>query len=132
MTDQIRRPCRWFGFFVLVAAAVACVTCGSGASSGSDTGTIGVQTSQMFITVENKAGQPLTDIKIEVVPVGGQTVFSLNAYRLEGGEKRDFMVGQFSGRDGTPLNLRVVKPRVVRVRATDVSGKPHSAEVRWR
>jgi hypothetical protein len=111
---------------------MACGACGASAPATTDTGTIAVQTSQMFVTVENRAGLPLTNVKIEVVPVGGQTVFTTSTYRLEGGEKRDFMIGQFHGRDGTPLNLRVVRPHLVRVHATDVSGKAHSTEVRWR
>jgi hypothetical protein len=133
MTDQIRHPGRWFGLLVLVATGMVCGACGSTGTGGSSgTGDIGVQTSQMFITVENRAGLPLTDIKIEVVPYGGQASFTTSVYRLEGGEKRDLSLGQFGSRDGTPLNLRVVKPRIVRVTATDVSGKPHQVEVPWR
>ena len=132
MTDQDRRTCRRLGSLVLVTAAIALGACGSSSGGGSDTGTIGVQTSQMFVTIENKAGLPLTDVKIEVIPYGGQTAFTASIYRLEGSEKRDFPLGRFNSRDGTPLNLRVVKPNVVRVTATDVSGKAHRAEVRWR
>jgi len=37
---------------------------------------IGVQTPQMFVTVENKAGLPLVDVDVSILPVGGPIVFT--------------------------------------------------------
>jgi len=131
MTDHVRRACGWLGLFVVTAAATVFVACGSSTGSN-DTGTIGVETSDMFVTIENKAGLPLVDLRIEVVPYSGQSPFGTSIARLEGGEKREVSLGKFSSRDGTTLSLRIVKPHLVRVTATDVSGKAHRAEVNWR
>jgi hypothetical protein len=44
----------------------------------------------------------------------------------------DFSLASFRGRDGTPFNLRVVKPRLVAFSAKDTLGGTHQAEVPWR
>jgi hypothetical protein len=132
MTDRVRRSSRWFGGFVLVAAALVCAQCGSSQSGTSGTGTIGLEVvQQRWIAVENRAGQPLTDVLIEVVPYGAQTVFTSRCRRLESGEKRDFVVSDFQGRDGTPLNVRVTRPKLVKVTAKDLTGQTHTAECPW-
>lgn len=92
---------------------------------------IGVQTSQMFVTVENKAGLPLIDIDVAIVPVGAPTEFTKFVERLENGEKRDVSLGDFSAQGGTTFSLRIVRPKTVRVRAKDLVGKTYEVAVPW-
>jgi hypothetical protein len=92
---------------------------------------IGVQTSQLFVTIENKAGAPLVNMTVAIVSVGGQP-FTRLLSRLENGEKRDVSLSDFGGRDGTPFSLRVVRPKTVRVTAEDVASKKYEVEVPWR
>jgi hypothetical protein len=92
---------------------------------------IGVQTSQLFVTIENKAGAPLVNITVAILSVAGQP-FTRLVSRLENGEKRDLALGDFGGRDGTPFSLRVVRPRTVRVTAEDVANKKYEVDVPWR
>ena len=91
-----------------------------------------VETSQMFITVENRSGLALRDVKIEIVPTSRSTEFSILLPRLENAEKRDFPLGNFRGRDGTPFNRLVVKPKAVKVSGSDINNKIVSVEVPWK
>jgi hypothetical protein len=128
-------PFRSLGGNVVVVAVFGVLA--AGCSDGS-TGTqaadapIGVQTSQMFVTVENRAGLPLLDINVAIVPVGRSTEFKVFQGRMENSEKRDFPLGDFSGRDGTPFSMRVVKPRSVKVTAKDMNNKTYEVEVPWQ
>lgn len=93
---------------------------------------IAIQTSQLSVLVENRAGVPLTEVDVVVVPIGRATEFTKLVGRLENGEKRDLTLGDFYGRDGTTLSLRVVKPKLVRVTAKDLTNKAYKVEVPWK
>src|SRR5262245_48754388 len=107
-------------FFGILAASwllAACTHSGSGPESGT-TGTsgessvaIGIETSQLFVTVENKAGAPLLGLQIAVQSVGGSLKFIASIPRMESGEKRDISISDFRSLDGTYLNLRAIRPR---------------------
>jgi hypothetical protein len=115
------------------ATALAVMACTStGIPVQGSNAAIGVQTSQLSIVVENKVGMPLTDVDIAIVPVGGATEFKKYIGRLENAEKRDLSLGDFYGRDGTPLSLRVVRPKSVRITAKDLTNNPYKVEVPWR
>ncbi|MBI1874799.1 MAG: hypothetical protein HYZ58_18015 [Acidobacteria bacterium] len=109
-----------------------------GAACGKTTGgtnaadqLIGISTSQMFVTIENRAGIPLMDIKVNIVPVGRATTFIATWTRMEASEKHDFSLGAFRGQDGTPLNLRIHRPQSVVVTATDINQKAYKIESPW-
>ena len=70
-------------------------------------------------------------ISVAILSTGGQA-FTRLVPRLENGEKRDISLSDFSGRDGTTFNLRVVTPKKVRVSAEDVASKKHDIEVSWK
>ncbi len=119
----------------LAALALAAVFFGAGCSAGSTSNAqapIGVQTSQLWVTVENRAGMALTDLVIEIIPAGSQVAYTARHWRLESGEKRDFAAANFTSRDNTPFNIRVSRPRAVRVTGKDVTGKVVQVEVPWK
>jgi hypothetical protein len=105
---------------------------GSGSAEEPDTAAIRVEASQLFVTIENRAGMPLFDVSIAIVPVGRATVFTTSYGRMENGEKRDISLGDFHGRDGTRFNLRAVRPRSIRVTARDMTNNMHEVEVPWK
>lgn len=105
--------------------------CSSGPPPQAANAAIAVQTSQMFVTVENKAGLALIDVDVAILPVGNPTAYSKFVGRLENGQKRDLSLGDFAGRDGTTFSLRMVRPRTVRVTAKDVVGKTYEVAVPW-
>jgi hypothetical protein len=119
---------------LVIGASTGAIACGGGgtASGAGGPALIEVEISQIFMTVTNKAGRALADVRVSIVPVGGATVFTARLGRMEHGEKRDLSLGQFQGRDGTPFDLRVVRPKAVRVSGTDLDGKTVEVEKPWR
>lgn len=118
---------------------VVLVACTAAACAGQPAATqmpadspVRITVSPPFLTVENQAGLALTEITIAIVPAGRQTEFTKFVPRLENGEKRDYTLADFRGRDGTPFNLRVVRPTAVRIAATDTTGRKYEVESPWR
>ena len=116
------------------AAALALGACSGGAPVQAQDGNavIGIRTSQLSIEIENKVGMPLTDVDVAIVPINGATEFKKFVGRMENAEKRDLSLGGFYGRGGTTFNLRVVRPKAVRVTGKDLNAKPYNVEARWQ
>lgn len=91
---------------------------------------IGIETSQMFVTIENRAGTPLLDLTTTIQTPSAPYTYLIT--RIEAGQKRDVPVNSFSSRDGTALNLRLVTPRTVRATAKDLTSKTYEAQVSWK
>ena len=131
MTEQ-RRAVHLLLAVTLGLSALGGAGCSAGGSGIGENPLIGVQVSPLWITVENKAGMALTNLQIDIVPAGTQLVYTANHWRLENGEKRDFAANTFRSRDNTPFNIRVSRPKSVRVSAKDLSGKVLQTEVPWK
>ncbi|MDP6371108.1 MAG: hypothetical protein QF634_01215 [Vicinamibacterales bacterium] len=117
--------------FVL-GVSVVVAACGSDAAMENIGGPIDIEISQLFITVTNRTGTAIADVKLEVYPPGRQTVFSATQYRLESEARKQFSMSDLRGSDGTPFNLRVHRPQSVKVTAKGVvDGSPHAIEIPW-
>jgi hypothetical protein len=117
------------GILLLVLLSAGCSEGGRAQQSGNSP--LEVQTSQMFLTIRNTVGVPLVDVTIAIVPVGAQTEFTKFFGRIESTEKRDIALTDFYGRDGTTFNLRLIRPRSIRIKARDLTGKDYQAELDW-
>jgi len=115
-----------------IGLAGAAVAGCSGSAATEESSLIGVETSQFSVVIVNKVGMPLTDVQVVILPVGGVTQFTKMAGRMDNGEKREFALGSFFGRDGTPFSLRVVRPKTVRVIGKDMNNKPVQIDVPWK
>lgn len=102
------------------------------ATSGGGPSTIGLETSNLFVTVVNNAGAPIENVEVAIEPVGSVLKFTSSVSRMENGEKRDISLAQFRGRDGTTFSPRIYKPRQVSVTAKDIIGKTHERTMAWR
>jgi hypothetical protein len=91
---------------------------------------IGIETSQMFVTIENRAGAPLLDLAVAIQTPA--STFTHLVSRLEAGQKHDIALSSFSSRDGTTLNLRFARPKGVLVTATDLTSKKYESQVPWK
>ena len=132
MIEERRRRYLWLAL-ALVATMIGHAGCSSsGSSDAGESALIGVQMSPLWVTVENKAGMALTELQIEIVPAGSQVAYATTHWRLESGEKRDFASSVFRSRDNTPFNIRVSRPKAVRVSAKDVAGNVVRTEVPWK
>jgi hypothetical protein len=118
------------GVLLLMVLCGGCSSAGSSEQTGNSP--LAVETSQMSVTIRNTVGQPLTDVSIAIVPVGGLMEFATFFSRIESSEKREIVLSDFRGRDGTTFNLRVVKPRSVRLKAKDFTGKDYDAMIKWK
>lgn len=119
-------------FSLLIALALLTGGCSEQGAAQDANAPVKIQTSQMYVTVRNDSGAPLNEVSVAIVPVGRQTIYNKFIGRLENSESRNVMLGEFYGRDGTPFNLRVVKPRSVELKGKDVKGQDYSVEVAWR
>jgi hypothetical protein len=138
MTFPLRSALVVVAAFSLASVVSACSGVGRestaeavGTAGDAKTDAIAVQISSMFLTIENRAGQPLLDIGIAIKPVGGTMPYTSRISRLEPGGRREVPLGNFAGRDGTPFSLRVVRPREVTVTAVDFVGQKHAVTVPW-
>ena len=126
-----RLHCISCGVFV-GATGLALLACSSsGPPEQSSNAPIVIQTSQLSVLIENKVGMPLTDVDVAITPIGGVVEYTKFVGRIESAEKRDVSLGAFSSRDGTPFNLRVVRPKTVRVTAKDLTDKAYKVERSW-
>lgn len=118
---------------ILIAGALllGLAGCGGGSAQPADA-PIFVEISPMYITVENRAGLALRDVEVRIVPYGRATEFSITTYRMANAEKKDFVLGDFRGKDGTPFNARVVKVKNVTVTGKDIDGNVVEVEVPWK
>jgi hypothetical protein len=91
---------------------------------------IGIETSQLFVTVENRSGGPLIDLTLTAQTPSAPYTYMVS--RIEAGQKRDIAVNSFSSRDGTGLNLRMVRPRNVHATAKDLTGRSYDATAPWK
>lgn len=122
-----------FASLSLLGFGLLLVGCSEQGSASQAAGApVKVDISQMFVTVKNQSGVPLTDVTVTIVPPTRTTVYTKFFGRLENSESKDVMLGDFSGRDGTPFSLRVVRPKSVEVKGTGVDGKTYEVTIPWR
>jgi hypothetical protein len=119
-------------FFSVVAVGLLMSSCAGQGSAQDANAPVKVETSQMYVSVKNDSGMALNDVSVAIVPMGRTTVYTEYVGRMENAESRKIMLGDFNGRDGTPFSLRVVKPKAVQVKGTDVNGKLHEVDVAWK
>jgi hypothetical protein len=115
----------------LVIGSLASTACSQQGSAEQLNAPVLISTHQTTVSIQNKAGLPLSDVKVTVVPYGN-TEFSRMIGRLENEESRELSLSQLSSQDGTAFNARLSKPKLVRFNAKDANGKPVDVEVAWK
>jgi hypothetical protein len=119
------------GVIALAAATMSQAACASDKEilQAADA-SIGIETGQLFVTIENRSGGPLVDLTLTAQTPSAPYSYMIS--RIEAGQKRDVAVSSFSSRDGTGLNLRLIRPRSVKATAKDLTNKPYEAQVTWK
>lgn len=132
----MKKPC-WRALLVVVLACLASACNGKKAdtlpavgTTGSTPAAISVQTNAMYVTVENRAGQPLLDVQVAIKPAGGAP-YAITIPRMESGEKRELPLGVFETATRVHFDLRTTRPREVAVTAADLVGHHYDAVVPW-
>jgi hypothetical protein len=94
-------------------------------------GAIGLETSNLFLSVSNNAGQALVDVVVAIQPVGNAPPFTASVRRIENSETREISLANFRGNDGTNFSPRMFRAREVTVTATDIVGKKYQLTKPW-
>lgn len=117
----------------IVVLVFGCIVSGCSGSSSNDSGVaaeIGVQIGSGFITIENRAGQTLVDVKVALK--AGTLRYDAVVPQLAASDKRDLSLGDFRSSDGGRFNPNVVHPREVTVTASGVDGKKYDVTRPWK
>ena len=128
---------QYVGRAVLVGVVALVLLGGAGCGGSVPTGAavlegpLEVQVSQLYITVANKSSSALTDIRVTLVPSGRMLEFTATYNRLEPGQRRNFSYNDLRSRDGTQFNMRLYRPRAVRVTASDNQKTPYEIVLPW-
>lgn len=122
--------------FVACWLATACAPTsgresGTVGSSGAAGAAIGVEQTSSYLTIENRAGMPLVDIRITLKTANGLS-FTTSLPRLESGAKRDLPYEGLRSNDGTSFSPRWQKPREIAVTAADLVAKKYELTIPWR
>lgn len=133
LIDRIRRrrSARLVCVLVMAGLVIPIGCSNQAAEQAAADSPLGIKVAQSFMTIQNKAGLPLTDVTIAIVPVGRQTEYTKFYGRIETSQNLDLSLGEFHGRDGTPFSLRVVKPRSIKIKASTMAGKKYDVELPW-
>ncbi len=115
----------------LLSACSSADRSGAVGTSGSVSSGIGIETSSLYLTIENRAGSPLSDVNVSLEG-GGATTYTAHVAKMATGEKKDIPTGSLKGRDGSTLNLLAVHPRQITVTGVDLMGKKHDVTVPWK
>jgi len=112
------------------ALLVPLLTAGCGAAAVDDPNApVGVTVSQTYLTIANRSGSAFSDGQIELVPAGVLAPYRMQMPRIESGANRDVQLDQFSGVGGARFRRGVTRIKVVRITATDMTGKTYKQEV---
>lgn len=135
----MRCPLRFRGsipiasFVCLTTIALAGCSSGDGVEAGAvgttAAGPLGITVSSTYLTIENRAGVPIVDARVEIIPRGVRPPFRTNVPRLEGSGKYSLPFNQFRSPDGTPFHRGVVRARTLKITAKDITGKAIEQEM---
>ena len=90
---------------------------------------VGVKVEQTYLTIANRSGSAFADGQIELVPSGVLAPYRAQMPRIESGANRDVQLDQFAGAGGARFRRGVTRIKLVRITATDMTGKTYKQEV---
>jgi len=90
---------------------------------------VGVTVEQTYLTIANRSGSAFANGQIELVPSGVLAPYRAQMPRIESGANRDVQLDQFAGVGGARFRRGVTRIKLVRITATDMTGKTYKQEV---
>jgi hypothetical protein len=115
-----------------LVAPLVLVGCSEQGSAEQLDSPVAVTMRNAIVLLENRAEQPLDNITLTVTPYGKNGAFSKALTRLERAERREVALADLTTADGTKFNPMLIRPRQVRVTATDAAGKQYEVELPWK
>ena len=114
----------------VLLASVFVSACGAAAQDPN--APVGVKVEQTYLTIENRSGSAFADGQIELVPSGVLAPYKMQMPRIESGANRDVQLDQFAGVGGARFRRGVTRIKLVRITATDMTGKTYKQEVAFK
>lgn len=126
---------KYLGILVVAFVWIATVTSGCSESGSAEqlsaSSPVSIATQSNAIVIQNKAGMPLSDVKVLLVAFGNKQ-FSTSVGRLDNQESRRVALSELAGSDRATFNPSFTRPKVVRVQATNATGKSFEIETPWK
>ena len=127
----------WFGAasglisatWLLSACSNAAVSKAVGTTDGRSAIVVG--RSESAVSVENRVGRPLLNVRVTVETVDTGTPFVLVLPTMDTGEKRDLRSEELRREDGALLDPGSVHPRQVKVTARDTLANSYDVTIPW-
>jgi hypothetical protein len=127
-----RRARRLLSATLALVAPLVLVGCSEQGSAEQLDSPVAVTMRNAIVLLENRAEQPLDNITLTVTPYGKNGAFSKALTRMERAERREVALADLTTADGTKFNPMLIRPRQVRVTATDAAGKQYEVELPWK
>jgi hypothetical protein len=115
--------------WLLAACSNAAVSKAVGTTDGKSAIVVG--RSESAVSVENRVGRPLLNIRVTVETVGTGTPFILVLPTMDTGEKRALRFEELRNEDGALLDPVSVHPRQVKVTARDTLANSYDVTIPW-
>jgi hypothetical protein len=92
---------------------------------------IGITTRNTTVTVENRSGGDLSNVKLTVVAFGNAE-YSKSIGPLAAAESRNASLGELTSQDGSTFSVTFTRPKAVKLTALDASGQNVVVETPWK
>lgn len=127
-----RRARRLLSATLTLVAPLVLVGCSEQGSAEQLDSPVAVTMRNAIVLLENRAEQPLDNITLTVTPYGKNGAFSKALTRMERAERREVALADLTTADGTKFNPMLIRPRQIRLTATDAAGKQYEVELPWK
>lgn len=124
-----RRSLVWFTV-MLVFGLLAAGCAGQGSAEQANAPVL-IGTKNANLLIENRAGEPLNEVRLTVVPFG-KNEYSKMLPSLGVAERREVPLSDLAAADGTKFVPMLSRPKTVRVSAKAASGRQYDIEQPWR
>jgi hypothetical protein len=131
-TDMIRSP--WIGVLTLALIGhLACTNAAVDKAVGSATGasTVVVTRGERGITVENRVGRPLLNVRLEIERSDSSPPFVYTLPTLDTGATREIPFAEFRTEDGALFEAGASAATQVKTNARDTLGNRYGATTPW-
>jgi hypothetical protein len=115
--------------WLLSACSNAAVSKAVGTTDGKSAIVVG--RSESAVSVENRVGRPLLNVRVTVETVETGAPFILVLPTMDTGEKRDLRFEELRSEDGALLDPASVHPRQVKVTARDTLANSYDVTIPW-
>ena len=122
---------RLAAFTLLTLVPLALMACSERGSAAQMNSPVTLSARGTQVSIANRSGQPLSGVVLTVVPFG-QSSYSKPLGSLEAAEQKDVPLSDLKGQNGSTFNPMLVRPKLVKLSATDPSGRQYDVEMPWR